>query len=209
MDNDDVRARPADRAQGVRRVDSHPGGRCPADAGVRDPVGAATHADPAIRAELVAGLARASGGAGMAGGQCLDLEAEKLGRPAQPTASHVQRLQAMKTGALLRFSCEAGAILGRRRHRAASARWRATATASGSRSRSPTTCSTSKATRRPWARPSARTPPRQRCMRQATQPRAKARLAALEAEAVAALASFGAEADTLREAAGFVVRRER
>ena len=38
---------------------------------------------------------------------------------------------------------------------------------------------------------------------------AKARLAALEAEAVAALASFGPEADTLREAASFVVRRER
>jgi farnesyl diphosphate synthase len=38
---------------------------------------------------------------------------------------------------------------------------------------------------------------------------AKARLAALEAEAVAALASFGPAADTLREAASFVVRRER
>ena len=38
---------------------------------------------------------------------------------------------------------------------------------------------------------------------------AKLRLATLEVEAVAALASFGSEADTLREAAGFVVRRER
>ena len=72
----------------------------------------AAHSDPAIRAELVSGLARASGGAGMAGGQCLDLEAEKLGVPAHPTPAHIQRLQSMKTGALLRFSCEAGAILG-------------------------------------------------------------------------------------------------
>src|SRR5262245_38470325 len=72
----------------------------------------AAHADAAVRAELVAGLARGGGGAGMVGGQCLDLEAEKLGVPPRPTAAHVQRLQAMKTAALIRFSCEAGAILG-------------------------------------------------------------------------------------------------
>ena len=39
-------------------------------------------------------------------------------------------------------------------------------------------------------------------------PAAKARLAELEAEAIAALAPFGAEADVLREAARFVVRRQ-
>jgi farnesyl diphosphate synthase len=38
---------------------------------------------------------------------------------------------------------------------------------------------------------------------------ARARLAELEREAIAALAPFGAVADTLREAAGFVVRREK
>ena len=38
-----------------------------------------THADPAVRAELVACLAAAAGAGGMVGGQCLDLEAEKLG----------------------------------------------------------------------------------------------------------------------------------
>lgn len=66
--------------------------------------------DHARRLSLVAGLALASGGRGMVGGQCLDLEADKLGRPQVPTESHVRRLQAMKTGALFRFACEAGAI---------------------------------------------------------------------------------------------------
>src|SRR4029079_19588640 len=37
------------------------------------------HADPGIRAELAAGLAAAAGAGGMLGGQCLDLEADKLG----------------------------------------------------------------------------------------------------------------------------------
>ena len=69
--------------------------------------------DPAVRAELVCGLAAASGAAGMVGGQCLDLEADKLKRPPTPDLDHVQRLQAMKTGALIKFACEAGALLGR------------------------------------------------------------------------------------------------
>ena len=55
--------------------------------------------DPAVRAELVCGLAAASGAAGMVGGQCLDLEADKLKRPPTPDLDHVRRLQAMKTGA--------------------------------------------------------------------------------------------------------------
>ncbi len=71
------------------------------------------HADPAVRAELVACLARAAGPAGMVGGQMVDLVAEKLGEPAAPTLAHVGTLQAMKTGALIRFACEAGAILGK------------------------------------------------------------------------------------------------
>src|SRR5262249_30449697 len=72
----------------------------------------AAHHDPQIRAELVCGLAAASGAHGMGGGQCLDLEADKLRAPAAPDLAHVRRLQAMKTGALIRFACEAGAILG-------------------------------------------------------------------------------------------------
>ena len=73
-----------------------------------------THPDPAIRIALVLALARASGLGGMAGGQMLDLAAE--GRFASPaprlSLAEVEELQAMKTGALLRFGCLAGAILG-------------------------------------------------------------------------------------------------
>jgi farnesyl diphosphate synthase len=67
--------------------------------------------DDIKRLALVTGLALASGGRGMVGGQCLDLEADKLGQPKVPTAAHVRRLQSMKTGALFRFACEAGAIV--------------------------------------------------------------------------------------------------
>lgn len=70
-------------------------------------------ADAGVRAELVLALARAAGAAGMVGGQCLDLEADKLGQPPQPGVAHVARLQAMKTGALIACACECGAILGR------------------------------------------------------------------------------------------------
>ena len=69
----------------------------------------ATHSDPFVRAELVMDLARASGPSGMAGGQMMDLEAEKT-RFDLPT---VTRLQQMKTGALICAAVEAGAILGR------------------------------------------------------------------------------------------------
>src|SRR5271170_5595201 len=76
-----------------------------------------THPEPAVRIELVNALARASGIGGMAGGQMLDLAAE--GRFAGQGAKHLPQqlgetevltLQAMKTGALLRFGCQAGGI---------------------------------------------------------------------------------------------------
>ena len=59
------------------------------------------------RAALVLALARAAGAGGMVGGQTLDLEAERI----RPDEAGIIRLQAMKTGALIRFACEAGAIL--------------------------------------------------------------------------------------------------
>jgi farnesyl diphosphate synthase len=68
-----------------------------------------THEDPNIRLELVRSLAVASGPHGMAGGQMLDLQSERQSL----TAPAIIRLQQLKTGALLAFSCEAGAILGR------------------------------------------------------------------------------------------------
>jgi farnesyl diphosphate synthase len=70
---------------------------------------AATHVDGAIRSALCVGLARAAGLGGMAGGQMLDLEAETASSPLGRAS--VERLQAMKTGALLSFSVEAGAII--------------------------------------------------------------------------------------------------
>lgn len=70
----------------------------------------ATHPDPAVRIELVLGLARAAGLGGMIGGQVLDLEAEEALRPHD--AATVTKLQAMKTGALLHYAVDAGAILG-------------------------------------------------------------------------------------------------
>jgi farnesyl diphosphate synthase len=68
-----------------------------------------THADPAIRAELVLLLAKAGGWQGMALGQALDLNPERQGF----SPSDVANMQALKTGALFRFACEAGAVLGR------------------------------------------------------------------------------------------------
>lgn len=77
--------------------------------------GEATHPDPAVRMALVASLARAAGGGGMVGGQMLDLAAEGRfegdGRP-RLDADAIMHLQALKTGALLRHACEAGALLG-------------------------------------------------------------------------------------------------
>lgn len=59
------------------------------------------------RLELVAGLARSAGIGGMAGGQMLDLQAENR----RPDEASIIQLQAMKTGALIRYACEAGAIV--------------------------------------------------------------------------------------------------
>ncbi len=67
---------------------------------------------PAKRVALTLALARDSGRVGMVGGQCIDLEADKLGMPKNPTLAHIRHLQALKTGALIRFGCVAGAILG-------------------------------------------------------------------------------------------------
>jgi farnesyl diphosphate synthase len=67
-----------------------------------------THTDPFIRGELVSTLALASGPEGMAGGQMMDIEAEKSAFDLQT----VMRLQALKTGALIAASVEMGAILG-------------------------------------------------------------------------------------------------
>jgi farnesyl diphosphate synthase len=71
------------------------------------------HADAHVRIALVRELARASGLGGMAGGQMLDLAAEGRFAPKRSLSeSEIVTLQAMKTGALIRFACRAGATLG-------------------------------------------------------------------------------------------------
>lgn len=74
-----------------------------------DPI---THADPFVRVELIEGLARASGAGGMAGGQMMDIVASER----DFDLPMVTRLQQMKTGALIGFAVDAGAIMGRLPH---------------------------------------------------------------------------------------------
>jgi farnesyl diphosphate synthase len=163
---------------------------------------------PAANAALVASLARAAGAAGMVGGQCLDLEADKLSRPPRPDAPHVARLQAMKTGALIRSACELGAILGQ----AGAPERRALATygeklglafqiADDLLDVEGDAAAMGKAARKDAAKATLHAA--------SGIAGARARLAALAQDAVAALAPFGAKADALREAVAFTVARER
>jgi farnesyl diphosphate synthase len=69
----------------------------------------ATHSNPEVRCELVVALARAAGAHGMVGGQMIDLAAADR----NVDIGEITRLQRLKTGALITFACEAGAILGR------------------------------------------------------------------------------------------------
>lgn len=68
-----------------------------------------THPDPHVRIELVRKLAIASGPHGMVGGQMLDL----IGEEKEFDLGTISRLQRMKTGQLMAYACEAGAILGK------------------------------------------------------------------------------------------------
>lgn len=68
-----------------------------------------THEDPQVRCRLVTALAKASGVHGMVGGQMLDLIAETT----TLDIGAITRLQRLKTGELIAFSVEAGAILGK------------------------------------------------------------------------------------------------
>ena len=69
----------------------------------------ATHPESLARCELIAALARAGGANGMAGGQMMDMQAE--GR--QLSLGEITEMQGLKTGCLIQYSAEAGAILGR------------------------------------------------------------------------------------------------
>ena len=71
---------------------------------------AETHSSATVRADLVVGLARAAGLGGMAGGQDLGIDAERVASALAP--AEIRAMQAMKTGALLCFAVQAGAIMG-------------------------------------------------------------------------------------------------
>jgi farnesyl diphosphate synthase len=165
-----------------------------------------THADPGVRTELIGGLARACGLAGMAGGQSLDLEADKLGFPERPSLAHIERLQAMKTGALFGYACEAGAVLGR-----ADASARTRLALFGERLGTAFQIADDLLDLEGEAALMGKATGKDR--RKATlvaslgAGEVRGRLGVLEAEAIALLELFGARADVLREAARFAVAR--
>lgn len=164
----------------------------------------------ATRLTLGSGLAQASGRIGMVGGQALDLAADKLGEPASPTLDHIRRLQAMKTGALIKYACVAGAIMARAaedEHRAL-ARYGdrlgfAFQIADDLLDATGDAATVGKAVAKDAAAGKAT------LVSLMGLDAARATLAQVEAEAVAALAIFGEKADVLRQAAVFVSSRNK
>jgi farnesyl diphosphate synthase len=169
----------------------------------------AAHPDPMVRLELVSGLARAAGAAGMVGGQALDLEAEKLAGAAPQTLAHIRRLQGMKTGALISFSCEAGAILG-----AAGSPERAALRGYGEALGLAFQIADDLLDAEGDAATVGKRVAKDAAAGKATLvslmglDAARSELARVEAHAADALASFGSAGDVLREAARFVGRRQ-
>ena len=164
-----------------------------------------THGDPAVRGELVLGLARAAGWAGMAGGQSLDLEAE--GKPLR--MEEIRHLQALKTGALIQYACVAGAILGR----ADGGDWSALETfgrvlgqafqlADDLLDETGDAGKLGKETGKDGVAGKAT------LIAAFGLEQARVELERLEGEAIASLERFGSRADILRDAARFVSRRE-
>ena len=165
---------------------------------------AETHPDATIRVALVSGLAKAAGQAGMVGGQMLDIEAETQ---ANSNLSDIVRIQSLKTGALFRFACEAGAVLGRgdpaplRRY--ADAIGLAFQIADDILDVESTPEALGKATQK------------DKGMGKATfvdllgLDGARQKASGLVDEAVAALAPYGGKADLLRDAARFIVARRK
>lgn len=71
-----------------------------------------THPDPQMRCLLISGLARASGPQGMVAGQMIDMLGLKAVVEGDPDIPAVTRMNRLKTGALISFSVDAGALIG-------------------------------------------------------------------------------------------------
>ena len=168
------------------------------------------HTDAKVRIALVRALARASGIGGMAGGQMLDLAAEgRFEQKRTLSESEIVTLQAMKTGALIRFACDAGAILGQADAQAAAAIARYGAAigqafqiADDLLDVEGDSATLGKAAGKDAAAGKAT------LVAVLGVPEARARLDRLIAEADDALAPFGAKAGTLRAAARFIAQRQ-
>ena len=161
--------------------------------------------DPAIRVELVSLLAKAAGWQGMVLGQALDLEAEGRSLNMDETL----QMQALKTGALFKFACEAGAVLGRATPDArralldyATALGQAFQLADDLLDAQGTTVKLGKAAAKDAARGKAT------FIALLGIDGAKAKLAGLVRDAESALAPLGPKAEPLAEAARFVASRE-
>ena len=163
-----------------------------------------THADASVRSALVLELAQASGMNGMAGGQMLDIEAEA---GATQTLDSIIRIQAHKTGALFRFACQAGAIMADANptplRRYADDIGLAFQIADDLLDLESSPEALGKATQKDLQRGKATIA--SLMGRKAAAEKAES----LIASAIAALAPYGAKADTLREAARFIVSRRK
>ncbi len=167
------------------------------------------HASAEVRIALVLELARAAGLGGMVGGQMLDLAAEGRFETKRPLSQDaIFTLQAMKTGALLRFACRAGGILGQadaatriELDRYGAAVGQAFQIADDLLDVESDTATLGKAAGKDAAAGKAT------LVSTLGVKGAHAKLDTLIAEAESALAPFGAKADVLRAAARFIAQR--
>ncbi|OLP42652.1 polyprenyl synthetase family protein [Rhizobium oryziradicis] len=164
-----------------------------------------TDLSDSAKTALVLALARAAGMGGMAGGQALDLAAEKQA----PDEQGIVTLQAMKTGALLRFACEAGPVIAgasledRQRLRTFGALiGRAFQLADDLLDLTADAATMGKATGKDAGRGKGT------LVSLKGQAWAEGELDRLVAEAVALLAPYGARAETLMDAARFIANRK-
>jgi farnesyl diphosphate synthase len=168
------------------------------------------HADAGVRIALVSELAAAAGLGGMAGGQMLDLAAEgRFGGKRELGETEIVTLQSMKTGAMIRFACTAGAILGQ-----ANAGARASIDRYGAAIGQAFQIADDLLDLEGKPETIGKAAGKDAVAGKATlvaalgPAGARLRLAALVAEADAALAPFAAKADILRAAARFIAERQ-